>query len=412
LGGMLAYLTSREKPSMLHRRFGRTELKISVFSCGGMRYQYKWQDLPMEEIPQENQDNLEATIRRALEVGINHIETAHGYGSSERQLSRILPTLPRDQFIFQTKVGPKKDPTDFRREFEESLDRIKLDYVDLLGLHGINNEEILEWSVRPEGCFDVAQQLQEEGKVRFIGFSTHAPTDVIVKAIEHENKKGGFDYVNLHWYYIFQGNWPAIQAARKRDMGVFIISPTEKGGKLFDPSPKLVELCKPFHPIVFNDLFCLSHPEVHTLSIGAARPSDFDLHIEALDYLDKADKVLPPIIERLEVAWKEALGNEFADRWQEGLPRWENTPGNVNIPIILWLRNLAVAYDMIEYGKMRYNLLGNAEHWFPGKNALEMNPVKISKALNGHPFAEQIPGHLQEAHQLLYTEPKKRLSEE
>jgi hypothetical protein len=47
---------------MQYRRFGRTELQMPVFSCGGMRYQYKWQDLPLSEIPAENQQNLEATI--------------------------------------------------------------------------------------------------------------------------------------------------------------------------------------------------------------------------------------------------------------------------------------------------------------------------------------------------------------
>ena len=67
---------------------------MPVFSCGGMRYQHKWQDVPMQDIPAENQDNLEATIRRALELGINHIETARGYGTSEMQLGRILPPFP------------------------------------------------------------------------------------------------------------------------------------------------------------------------------------------------------------------------------------------------------------------------------------------------------------------------------
>src|SRR5690606_19603820 len=74
--------------TMRYRRFGRTELQMPVFSCGGMRYQYKWSDVPLEEVPAENQANLEATVCRALELGINHIETARGYGSSEMQLGQ------------------------------------------------------------------------------------------------------------------------------------------------------------------------------------------------------------------------------------------------------------------------------------------------------------------------------------
>ncbi len=58
---------------MQYRRFGRTELSMPVFSCGGMRYHYKWQDIPLNEIPLDNQENLEKTIRYSVECGINHI---------------------------------------------------------------------------------------------------------------------------------------------------------------------------------------------------------------------------------------------------------------------------------------------------------------------------------------------------
>ena len=71
-----------------------------------MRYQFKWQDVPPGEVPPDNQANLEATIHRAVELGINHIETARGYGSSEMQLGNVLPTLPRDKILVQTKVAP------------------------------------------------------------------------------------------------------------------------------------------------------------------------------------------------------------------------------------------------------------------------------------------------------------------
>src|SRR5262244_3834079 len=98
---------------MRYRRFGRTELAMPVISCGGMRYQHKWQDVPPAEIPPDNQANLEATIHRAVELGINHIETARGYGTSEMQLGNILPRLPRDKMIVQTKVSPKANAAEF-----------------------------------------------------------------------------------------------------------------------------------------------------------------------------------------------------------------------------------------------------------------------------------------------------------
>src|SRR5690242_3622778 len=123
---------------MRYRRFGRTEIEMPVFSCGGMRYQHKWQDLDPSEIPADGQENLEATIHRALELGINHVETARGYGSSEMQLGWALPKLPREKLIVQTKIGPTDTPEEFAEKFETSMRYLRLDYLDLLTFHGIN----------------------------------------------------------------------------------------------------------------------------------------------------------------------------------------------------------------------------------------------------------------------------------
>ena len=393
---------------MQYRRFGRTELSMPVFSCGGMRYQHSWKDVPAWQISRKNQQNLEATIRRSLDVGIDHIETARGYGTSEVQLGRILPTFPRDKIIVQTKVSPSEHPTEFRQNFERSLRNLRLDYVDLLSIHGINTDELLDWNAKPGGCLDVVERLQAEGKVRFIGFSTHAPTEIILKAIATNR----FDYVNLHWYYINQWNWSAIEAARERDMGIFIISPSDKGGMLYQPPAKLVKLCQPLSPIVFNDLFCLSHPQVHTLSLGAARPTDFDEHLKVLPLLDRADEILPDILTRLEREAIACLGEDWVKTWHEGLPNPEQTPGNINIPIILWLRNLAIAYDMTDYAIMRYNLLGSAGHWFPGHNANRVHRFDLRSCLSASPHADKIPEFLADADRRFGGKPVKRSSQQ
>jgi predicted aldo/keto reductase-like oxidoreductase len=392
---------------MLYKRFGRTELQMPVFSCGGMRYQYKWQDVIPEEIPKDNQENLEAVIRRSVELGINHIETARGYGTSEMQLGKILPQFPREKLIVQTKVSPVADPQKFRQTFEKSLAYLQLDYVDLFGLHGINNGETWDHSIREGGCLEVAKQLQSEGKIRFIGFSTHAPTNIILQTINSNQ----FDYVNLHWYYINQWNWAAVEAANKLDMGVFIISPSNKGGLLYEPSEKLIDLCAPLSPMVFNDLFCLSYPQVHTLSIGAAKPNDFDEHLKTLELLDNAAEILQPIISRLESEAVNILGEDWVKTWEINLPTWEKTPGEINMRVILWLLNLALAYDMIDYGKMRYNLLGNANHWFPGNRADKLNELDLRECLVNSPQSEKIPQMLAKAQEILGSTEIKRLSQ-
>lgn len=388
---------------MRYRRFGATELQIPVISCGGMRFQHSWQD--EEDVPEESQRNVESCVRRALELGITHIETARGYGTSEYQLGKFLPGLPRDGMIVQTKVGPDHDVSKFVANFERSMKLLGLDYVDLFAFHGVNNADVLEAAMK---CMDQALAWKKAGRIRHIGFSTHGPTNVLLNAV----RTGAFEYINLHWYYIFQDNWPVIEEATRRDMGVFIISPNDKAGLLYQPSEKLLELCAPLHPMVFNGLFCLARPEVHTLSCGVARPGDFDVHLEIPEKLDQAAAVTAPIVARLESALREAVGEEWLARWQDGLPEWHETPGEINIPVILRLRNLLLAFDMIEYGRMRYNLLGNGGHWFPGKKADKLGEVNLTACLTASPFADRIPGYLAETHRLLEGEEVKRLQAE
>ena len=103
------------------RRFGRTEIQIPIFSCGGMRYQQSWERNDQKKVEDDNQTNLENTLLRSLELGINHIETAHGYGTSEYQIGKLLPKLDRDSYILQSKIQPHADVNDFQKDFEDSM---------------------------------------------------------------------------------------------------------------------------------------------------------------------------------------------------------------------------------------------------------------------------------------------------
>jgi len=77
--------------------------------------------------------------------------------------------------------------------------------------------------------------------------------------------------------------------------------------------------------------------------------------LSVLPLLDDADTMLPDILDRLEAAAITVLGEDWLNTWNRGLPAPDDTPGQIKYPVILWLRNLLLAYDMEDYAKMRYN---------------------------------------------------------
>ena len=332
---------------MRQRRFGKTNLYLSVFSLGTMRCLAS---------PQTSRQ----TIEKAIALGINHLETARGYGQSEHYLGQALQDLaiPRQQIYLTTKLSPTPDRHQMSSWIEESLARLQVDYVDCLALHGINTWEHLSWVTNPDGCLRAIQTAIKQDKIRHLGFSTHGSLDLILAAI----KTDLFEFVNLHYYYFFQHNQPAIALAARKDLGIFIISPADKGGRLYTPPEKLAQLCAPFSPLELNYRFLLSDRRITTLSVGAANPDELitPLQVADADYPLTGSEIA--VFKRLEQHLETALNRDLCRQCHLCLP----CPEQINIPEILRLRNLTVAYEMQDYGQYRYGMLENAGHWFPG----------------------------------------------
>ncbi len=380
-----------QRAPMQYRRFGRTDTMISVITQGGMRFREAGGQ-PRDQAPDAAVAHCAEVVTLALDHGINLLETAWGYGKSEHVFGKAVNEVlqvPRERFHWMTK-GNAKTAAEMRQMVEAQLAALRTDHIDFYAWHGINNRELCDAALVPGGPVDELWKLKHEGIIGHVGFSTHGPTELICEAIASDR----FDFVNLHYYYFFQENWPAVRLAAARDMGVFIISPNNKGGNLYDPSEKLARLCDPLTPVQFNARWCLRLPQVQTLSFGCTEAAHFTQMTGALPAAVPLTRVDLAIEHRLDAQLQvdplsAYAGLEFAD-----------DPSGINIPEVLRFRRLWKCYDMQAFASWRYNMFEEKGHWFPGAFA---TPERVALVDGDRaPSGIDLPALLSEAHAALY----------
>jgi hypothetical protein len=338
---------------MKYRRFGRTEMMLSQFSLGCMQFTGK--------TPERT---AIATVERAVELGVNHIETARGYGNSEERvgkaLKKILRKTPREDLYITTKIGPSSGVDDFKRNFEKSMSKLGIDYLDNLDFHGPGNYKTLKPAMSSRGCLGFVRRMMDQRVVRHFGFSTHGYPEGVMELVN----TGEFESINLHYYYFYQGLRHVIEKAAELDMGVFIISPNNQGGKLQNPTKELIEVCSPLKPMTFNHMWLLNNPNVHTLSFGPANPDQIEDNLLAQDYdaTGEQRQIFDRVLERIEDGYRSKLGKEVCTVCNECLP----CPENINIPGLLNWRQMNKAFGMADFTKERYARVGGGGAWILG----------------------------------------------
>lgn len=157
---------------MKYKTFGRSGVRVSQIAFGGI------------PIMRRTVKDAEAIVRGVLDMGINFLDTAHGYGDSEEKIGGAIKEYPRDKIIIASKA-PAKDKEGFLAQLDESLKRLGTDYIDFFQHHNISNKEGLEQVMGPGGAFEGMEEAVKAGKVRFPAFSSHS-VDIAVEILKME----------------------------------------------------------------------------------------------------------------------------------------------------------------------------------------------------------------------------------
>ena len=261
---------------MIYRTLGTTGLKVSALGFGAMR-------LPMTEDGQQVDRKLALPMfRRAFQGGVNYVDSAVGYckQDSQRAVGDALSEWfadghPRDSIVVSTKnpLYDKTAPDKWWQNLEDSLQRLKVDYIDCYHHHFLLWKSYSEHVIGDDGHYQQMLKAKEQGLIRHIGFSFHDTPEAFHKVID----SGLFEFATCQYNLLDRKNEEAIAHAHEKGMGIIIMGPVA-GGRLSVTAGPLGESL-PEGIATTPELalrFVLSNPNVTIALSGMTRMSDVE----------------------------------------------------------------------------------------------------------------------------------------
>jgi len=319
-----------QEKTIITRTLGKTGLKVPVISFGVMRA-----------------DNP-ALCKAAYDNGIKLFDTANGYqnGNNETMLGNMFKDIPRKSFILETKVKPAgvgrdgkpSDQTtadDFLQKFNVSLSRLQMDYVDILYIHDISNTELLGY----KPILSVLEKLKKQGKVNFIGFSTHNNMAAVISAAAD---MAIWDVI-LTTYNFKIANIEEMNASLRKanQAGIGIVAmKTMAGGGFLDK-----EKTRPINAAAALK-WALSNTDVHTAIPGMTTFDHLDTNMKVLADLNMSEQ------EKKDILIASADQGMFCTGCNNCL---KACPVKLPVPDLMRAYMYAYGYSNLP---MAYNLLG------------------------------------------------------
>lgn len=210
---------------MEYRTMEKLGVSPSLLGFGCMRF-------PLNPDGTINGPEAEKMLDTAISSGVTYIDTAYPYhnGDSEPFVGRVLKKYDRDRFFLATKLPMWNVNTleDAKRLFEEQLQRLQVDYIDFYLLHCLDKEK---WQkVLDLDLLSYMEEMKDQGKIRFFGFSFHDDFDTFKKILTYRP----WDFCQIQYNYVdtdIQAGDRGYALAEKLQIPLIIMEPV-KGGSL------------------------------------------------------------------------------------------------------------------------------------------------------------------------------------
>lgn len=319
---------------MKYRKLGKTNMKVSILGFGAMK---------LPEISFKEADN---TLNRALDLGINFIDTARGYGDSERKIGCALKRR-RDEFYIATKTT-ERDVSVARKDLETSLKELGMERVDLYQLHTVSDEATYNRVMGKGGALEYLKKAKDEGKISHIGISVHRDLKVMEKAIVSRE----FESIILAYSPLDQENVgnKILPLAKKHDLGVIVMK-SLSGGQLCGIAPAKEN----YDPVVRASLrFVLSNENISTVISGMRSVKEVEENITSAEIKEKLSEEEKQWLFRA-IAGKKYRYGQMCLRCGYCLPCRQG----INIPEVLSILDIFRAYpeELKHIGIERYKSL-------------------------------------------------------
>jgi predicted aldo/keto reductase-like oxidoreductase len=332
---------------MIYREFGKTGIKVSTLGFGAMR-------LPMLEIEGKkyiDEDKAIPVIHRALELGVNYVDTAPYYcdGLSEITVGKALKGH-RDKVYLSTK-NPIEDASydHFLERLEKSLKKLDTDYIDFYHMWGISLKTFEEKINKPDGPLKAALKAKEQGLIKHLSFSFHDKPENMIKIID----TGYFETVLCQYNLLDRANERSIEYAHEKGLGTAIMGPVG-GGRLGAPSAVIQEMLKGKTKSTAEMAlrFVLANQNV---SLALSGMSTIEMVEE-----NAAVASIPGVLTLEELKKVEEMLQEnkrLSELYCTGCNYCMPCPQGLNIPHIFKLMNYNRVYGLKDYAKEEYNKL-------------------------------------------------------